>query len=208
MTLSHSAKSQRDDRLRTLILILPALSTAFGILLGLRAAVAGRQPLIQSDFTFGSLFTLIIAVLVGYFLYAPGKIHVRWQPILASIYLTVPLTVVLYTQLDQTPLSWFVRGIHDSAAADPSSRLIIGMLDGVLYGSIAGFIITTYLDPHPPRFTRMSVIRFGVIYALLMGGIGASILLKFAGVHDLIANLFGLLMLELTRQGTKRAQRA
>lgn len=208
MTLSHSAKSQRDARLRTLILILPALSTAFGILLSLRTAVAGRQPLAQSDFTFGSLFTLIIAVLVGYFLYAPGKISVRWQPILASIYLTVPLTMVLYTQLDQTSLNWFVRNIHDSAAADPVNRLIIGMLDGVLYGSIAGFIISAYLDPHPPQFSRMSIIRFGVIYALVIGGTGASILLKLAGVHDLIANLFGLLMLELTRQGIKRAQRA
>lgn len=163
-------------RLRTALLAIPAASLACALISAARGWVAaGSAANIEGDLAMGAAVCLIGGLILGagyLFIARQWRWVLHWRTVLASAYLTLPLTAILYTALDLPALKWLVPAIEDAAALDIQRRALLGAVDGCLYGAALGVLICI-LDP-AVRFNRRGVLNFAFDYLIL--GLGTALL--------------------------------
>ncbi|MBL8131299.1 MAG: hypothetical protein JNL42_05540 [Anaerolineae bacterium] len=164
-------------RLRTVLLAIPAAMLAGALISAARGWVAaGSAANIEGDLTMGAAVCLIGGLILGagyLFIARRWRWVLHWSTVLASAYLTLPLTALLYTALDLPALKWLVPAIADAAAPDLQRRALLGAVDGCLYGAALGALICL-LDPAAVRFNRRGVLNFAFDYLIL--GLGMALL--------------------------------
>lgn len=177
---TRSTSEGRGPRLRSTLLLSPVLALGGGLLLGLRRVIAaGDSAQVGLDLVLGTLLVLVLVLVVGAIhVFKDWDIH--WRTILATMYLTSAVGMVVYAVIDADTLRWLVSGIGDVALADTRRRIVIGGLDGFVYGSAIGLIIPL-LDPRATRFTRPGILRYIAIYALHAGGIALITAIELSG---------------------------
>ncbi len=173
MTNINIPTTKRSYRLRNVLLIMPIVIVGAGLYFAVEASLAGGNlEQIEKIVRTKLLGVLIPGVIFGgayIFLESPSRQPrwLSWQTILVSSYLSMVLFAVIYPGVTQNYLHRILGADFDFAITEaPFKRMLLGAMDGLLYGVVAGLLICT-MDVKAMYLTHNGIARYFILYTLI-----------------------------------------
>jgi hypothetical protein len=207
--LNTNSKQQRSKgrgrRLLIAILLLPVIVVITSVLFGVRAALFGAEASeIDRLVSLWGLVALALGLFCGLlYVLIPPLLSGNWPTMLISAALGVFPFAFLYPRLPQQVLYYIAYPVEQPFLGDPRRLVLVGGLDGFIFGGIVGFLVGL-VDPKATPLNRQGLVRYLVVSALIVGIIIGSMIINESGSFgDFIANIFPWILVPVLKAGVK-----